>query len=386
MAEALVFELRRVTRSVEGVGLCEFRAPSISVERPLRVYYRDKDEARSGEFIDLAISEVLVSPRLSPEEVAALPESIRKTLRAGVADASRLPDVPAAALSDEALLLAMRERHARAAEQLRQSMDALRDHYAEGFVRVREAFRPRLKRLNVSSIIERAAQTAVFAQRWREIGAFYRNHPLSFVISQMRSRVAFTLLLDSEQQGDRVLAEALDRALLDDGDFADLVGKAAGQAACLNEPERVELSEGLRGLRDGRPFPAVLGQVLGPLEGMLWRIAKREDVINEKRELLRSADGHPTRPRLRRARNATHLFDEKAGLDLSDHLRLFLEKVFDATGQDLRHRRSDDGHREYTLWALIGIAGLLDRCEGTQLMLAAGERLDGLYEIDADAA
>ena len=76
MAEPLVFGLRRVTREVPTLGRCTVTAPSGAVEGRLA------DAADAGDpaaYVSALLSATLVTPRLSRDEVAALPEPARPT-------------------------------------------------------------------------------------------------------------------------------------------------------------------------------------------------------------------------------------------------------------------------------------------------------------------
>jgi hypothetical protein len=113
---------------------------------------------------------------------------------------------------------------------------------------------------------------------------------------------------------------------------------------------------------------------MGAVEGMVWDAARRDGVLNDRRELLKTAG---PRPRLRVATSVNTLLDEDVSLALEDDLRLFLHaQLWDGHGHNLRHGRVRGDERAYALWALVALCGLLERESGSRLMNDVADRID----------
>lgn len=383
-------ERRRAVGWVDGLGSCEFRQPTAAVDRFLAPYYDAANIGSAREFVDSAASYLIFSPRLSPSDVGGLSEPARAAIRSGVAEAVGLSAPRAAAKSDQQLFAAMRERWRDLAGQLEEMFGGLRLLFAaDGGSIAQELWdgiRTQAQAVDIRQLLATAAQGAAeFTAQWRAVAWLYEENSLTFPLGRMRSNAAFNLLLDARDRGDEVVVAALERALQDPG-LLDAVHAAISKAEGLHVSHRVEFLSGLEGFRNGREWAGICGQLLGSLEGALWMLAEKEGVIDTHGQLLRSTVQAPNRPKLRIAKSVNRLLDVKVGLDLDRYLRLYLnDRVFDGTGHGLRHRRSHSGHRAYSVWALVGAIGVVDRVEGTRLMDAVGQQLDALLAEAARA-
>jgi hypothetical protein len=83
-------ELRRVKRSVVGLGECTFRAASNGVERDLSWHYKQPHRVDYRRFSNELISRCLEEPEPSPAHIDRLSGRTRAGLRAGVVTACEL--------------------------------------------------------------------------------------------------------------------------------------------------------------------------------------------------------------------------------------------------------------------------------------------------------
>jgi hypothetical protein len=387
MRAGRVFQAREVVWTVPELGISQLRAPSMAVERVLSSYYADS-EADAHAFVDALLSHTLIAPRLSYDDVAALPPDVRAALRTAVAEAADLPLVhgpgtrPAA--TDVALLAAMRDRFDRLARDLQQARDPARflfapaQRFIDGLRDVEERVHAGLRGRDPTELLNQWLARISELGEWARIYAeFVEAQPLGFIIMEMRAGEGLELLVDAEEQGEHVVADVVERALIRDDGFLGRVDDAIEAAASLDDPHRDELREAMDALHAGKPWAVPCGQLLGGVEGMLWRAAEREGVIDDKRNLLKTADGGRRAPRI--ARNVNQLLDERVGFErVGSHLRRFLDDVlYDGVGHHHRHRRAQsESHREYACWGFVGLCGWLDRTERKGLMLHAGRLLD----------
>ena len=146
---------------------------------------------------------------------------------------------------------------------------------------------------------------------------------------------------------------------------------AALHATSMSSAHRERLSAGLAALGDpGETWSIPCDLLLGGLEGLIWELAESRGLTAADAEgMVRDRSG-----RVLRSVNAALRLD--VGLDLSPHVRQFLDRRFFAgDGHSVRHRRRPELQREWTAYALVAVRGLLDDVGGHRLVEALAERI-----------
>lgn len=370
------FDPRNIVRDVPVVGICELRLPTLATERVLWPFYDDKN-ADANAFVDALVSHTLLSPRLSYDDVRTLAPSVRTALRAAVAAVCALP--VASSSSDRALLDAMRARRDRLTSAAVESPASFPLFIGRWLDEMRERVHASLRGADVGKTV------LAFAQRLSEAGEVarrvvqvYDEQPLAFVLLEAHFENSFELLLDTVEQGDHILADIVQSALVADGRFMAAARAAVGQSGSLSDAQKEKLSLGLEELTNGH-WNSSCCLLMGGVESAIWTGATREGVIDSERRLLNTATRG--RPKLRIAKSVNNLLDEGCGLLIGGHLRHFLhDKVFSGPGHELRHGRSHEGADEYSKWAFVALLGWLDCWDNTDFMTQVGDRLDAALE------
>lgn len=371
MSETFDATPRQLTRDITDLGDCVVRRPTLAVERVLAgFYFSEQPDATS--FVDALLSHTTLTPRLSYDDVAALPPDSRAGLRRLVASVCDLDE--SSGSSDRKLLDAMLERHRRLTNQTRATSQGFAFWVADVIHDMRERAHAAVRGPDVGRMVQHWTQRAIeVGDQARQLIAFYEAQPLGFVVGEVQAGRSFELLLDAAEHGDHIVVSALDGAILNRG-FRDQICAAIQDADFLESPQQEELTDATE-LLQRRRFASSCRLLLGAVEGLVWDAARREGVVNDHRELSKTA--RPGRPKLRIATSVNALLDEQVGLQLDDDLRLFLHaKLWDGHGHDLRHGRVRGGEHAYALWALIAMCGLLDRECNSGLMCLVGDRID----------
>jgi hypothetical protein len=201
----------------------------------------------------------------------------------------------------------------------------------------------------------------------REVEQAQRD-PDILVYAHMPAAAADRLIAERSERGS-VIADRVLLAHQDPKSLAEIT--VALNATTVGAAHRERLSGGLAALREpGETWSVPCDLLLGGLEGLIWELAESSELTSVDPEgMLLDRSG-----RVLRSVNAA--LRPEAGLELSAHVRQFLDRRFFAgEGHSVRHRRHVERQREWTAYALVALRGLLDDLGSHRLIRALAGRL-----------